>query len=256
MAPRIHFKPFRFGRAEIITIAALVGVLLLTLGIIAVPWIASGYAAMTRSWTHLALKYGLMGAFLSAFLGSVTPVIVFPYTIVIVFLATQGLNPWLLGLYMGLGAGMGQFSGYLIGLWSAHYLEERKATHDALERLIHARPLYVQWILFVFAVTPLPDAALFIPLGMLRFGWYKILIPSISGKIVSGLLVTLSSVYLARSLNIDAAASSTTILGQIGSIIVVALVIYLLFKLDWEKMIHRWLDPKGQILPTGPEPHA
>lgn len=253
----IHFKPFRFGRAEIVTICALIGVLFLTLGIIAVPWIASGYAALTRDWTSVALKYGMMGAFFSAFIGSVTPVIVFPYTIVIVFLATQGLNPWLLGLCMGLGAGLGQFSGYIIGIWSAHYLEERKATYAALERLIHARPLYVQWILFVFAITPLPDAAIFIPLGMLRFGWYKILIPSVAGKIVSGLLITVSSVYLAKSLNIDAASSSTTILSQIGSIVVVALAIYLLFKLDWEKMIHRWLDPKGELLASGSQdPHA
>ena len=246
----IHFKPFRFGKTEAIVLASILGLVLFSILSATVPWVATWYANLSRSWTHIATNYGYTGAFVSAFLGSVTPVIVFPYTIVIFFLAAQGLNPWLLGLLMGLGAGFGQFSGYVIGVMSARFLEERKSSYDALERLVRMRPWFMQWLLFVFAVTPLPDAVIFIPLGMLRYGWVKILLPTLAGKIVSGWMVTLSSRFLAHTLNIDAAASSTAIISQFVSFVTVAAVIYLVLKVDWEKMMHRWLGPKGIVEQT------
>jgi membrane protein YqaA with SNARE-associated domain len=223
----IHFKPFRFGKTEVILLSVSAAVILMTLASATVPWVATWYADINRHWTRLASQYGYVGAFASAFIGSVTPVIVFPYTIVIFFLAAQGLNPWLLGLLMGLGAGFGQFSGYIIGVLSAGFLERRKSSHEALERLVKMRPWFMQWILFLFAVTPLPDAVIFIPLGMLRYGWIKILIPTLAGKILSGIMVTLSSRFLAHTLNIDAAASSTAIVSQFFSLLTVVGVVYL-----------------------------
>lgn len=244
----IHFKPFTFGKAEKTTIGILAFVILLSIGIVTVPFIATSYAELTRAWSEIALRYGYIGALISAFVGSITPVIVFPYTIVIFFLATQGLNPWVLGLMMGLGAGIGQFSGYFLGMWSSRLLKKRPATFQALQKLVHARPVFVHWVLFLFAVTPLPDAALFIPLGMIRYGWIKILLPTLAGKITSGLIVTLSSNFLAQSFNFDAAASSTTLISQMSTLASIAVIIYVVLKLDWEKMIHRWFDPKGEIL--------
>jgi membrane protein YqaA with SNARE-associated domain len=253
----IHFKPFRFGKTEAILIAVSAAVIVMTFASATVPWVATWYADINRHWTNLAAHYGYTGAFVSAFVGSVTPVIVFPYTIVIFFLAAQGLNPWLLGLLMGLGAGFGQFSGYIIGVMSSRFLEKRKASYDALERLVRMRPWFMQWVLFLFAVTPLPDAVIFIPLGMLRYGWIKILVPTLAGKIVSGMLVTLSSRFLAHTLNIDAAASSTAIVSQFFSLLTVVGVVYVVLKLDWEKMMHRWFDPHGiTSSPETPTDHA
>src|SRR5690242_7709979 len=107
----IHFKPFRWGRAETGVLTAFVVLLLLGIGVATVPIVATWYGRLTTIWTSLALRYGYWGAFFSALIGSITIVIVFPYTIIIVFLASQGLNPIYLGLLMGLGATVGQMSG-------------------------------------------------------------------------------------------------------------------------------------------------
>src|SRR5689334_1296421 len=164
----IHFKPFTFAKTEWIFITILAALILLSIGVATVPTVAHGYNNITNYWTDLAIRYGYIGAFFAAFVGSITIVIVFPYTIIVFFLASRGLDPFLLGIMMGLGATLGQMSGYLIGLWTSKtFQKNRPEEYDALERIVHYRPKFVQWLLFFFAVTPLPDDVLFIPLGML-----------------------------------------------------------------------------------------
>ncbi len=239
----IHFKPFRFGRAEAAVITTLVVLFILGLGVATVPIVATWYGRLTNVWTHLALHYGYWGAFFSALIGSVTIVIVFPYTIIIAFLATQGLNPIYLGLLMGLGATIGQMSGYLIGLTGARFVKRQKPeTYDALEKIVTQRPGMIQWLLFIFAVTPLPDDVIFIPLGILRYPWWKVILPTLFGKVLSGLLVTSFSYFFTQSLDATAAAPATAIVSQFGTFAAIAALIYLFFKLDWQKMMHRLLD--------------
>lgn len=239
----IHFKPFKFGKAEWTVLIFFIGLGLLALGIATVPLVATGYGRLTEAWTALALKYGYWGAFLSALVGSVTVVIVFPYTLVVFFLATQGLDPLRLGLLMGLGATIGQLSGYLIGLGGSRFFQRKKPeTFDALERIVHARPWMIQWLLFLFAVTPLPDDLLFIPLGMLRYGWVRITIPTLIGKSISGLIVTYSTFFLAGALDTQSAAPATAIISQLGTFAALGVIIYLFFRLDWNHMMHRLID--------------
>lgn len=239
----IHFKPFKFGKAEWTILLVFLGLGLLALGIATVPLVATWYGRINETWTSLALRYGYWGAFWSAVVGSITIVIVFPYTLIIFFLATQGLNPVLLGLLMGLGATIGQMSGYLIGMTGSRFVQHRNPeTYDALEKLVAARPALIQWLLFIFAITPLPDDVLFIPLGLLRYRWWRLLFPTLAGKILSGLLVTSFSKIVARALDTKAATPATAIVSQLGTFFVIAIIIYIIFKLDWDKMMKRLLD--------------
>lgn len=239
----IHFKPWRFGKAEITVIticAVLVGI---GLGVATVPWVATWYGHVTETWTTLALHFGYWGAFWSAVIGSVTIVIVFPYTLVVFFLATQGLNPLWLGVLMGVGATIGQMSGYLIGMTGSRFVQHRNPrTYEALEKIIGARPGLVEWLIFLFAVTPLPDDMLFIPLGLLRYRWWRLILPTLAGKVISGLIVTSFSRIIAQTLDTKAAAPATAIVSQLGTFIAIALIIYIIFKLDWDHMMHRLLD--------------
>lgn len=239
----IHFKPWRFGKAEIAVItvcAILVGI---GLGVATVPWVATWYGRLTDAWTHLALQYGYWGAFWSAIIGSVTIVIVFPYTLIVFFLATQGLNPLWLGALMGLGATIGQMSGYLIGMTGSRFVQHRNPqTYKALEKIVAARPGMIEWLIFFFAITPLPDDMLFIPLGLLRYRWWRLILPTLAGKVLSGLIVTSFSHIVARTLDTKAAAPATAIVSQLGTFIAIAIIIYVIFKLDWDKMMHRLLE--------------
>lgn len=248
----IHFKPFKFGQAEIWFLGALVGLVLLSVGIMTVPTIADWYTQVTDTWTGIALRYGYLGAFVSAFIGSISFVIVFPYTIIVFFLAVRGLDPFALGILMGLGAALGQMSGYLIGLWGAHFVQsKRPETYDALGRIVNYRPGFVQWLVFFVAVLPLPDDVLLVPLGILRYSWWRILIPVLAGKMISGIVVTYSSRFIGRTFEATTtAASLTAVISQIGTFVAVAAIIYLFFRLDWPRMMHRLLDRHAPPITT------
>ena len=239
----IHFKPFKFGRAELGIITLLIGLFFIGVGIMTVPIIATWYSRLTAVWTKIALDYGYVGAFGAALIGSTSATVFFPYTIVVFFLATQGLNPFWLGILMGLGAGIGQMFGYLVGRWGAHWFQHKKPeTYDAMERILHERPGLIILMLIIFGSTPLPDDLIMIPLGMLRFPWWKAWLPSTIGKCLAGLVVTYSSFFISHSLDTSIAAGASGVVSQFVTIISLAVIAYIMFRLDWTKIMHRLLD--------------
>ena len=67
----------------------------------------------------LVRAYGYLGAFIISIFGNFTILLPVPYTLTIyAFGAT--LNPLLLGLVCGLGATIGEFSAYILGLSLIH----------------------------------------------------------------------------------------------------------------------------------------
>lgn len=244
---RIHFKPFRFGRAEWITIGALIGLTALVIVISTVPTLADWYNRMNAAWTDWAVQYGYGGGFLAALVGNLTIIIIFPYTIITFFLATTGnLDPLLLGVLTGLGAFLGELSGYLIGRWGSKKFQTAKpAEYQALQSLIHHRPRFVQWLLFLFSLLPLPDDVLFIPLGMLRYPLWKLTGPSLLGKIGAGLIITYSGSLSIRFFETSSATSPGAIASQLGGLFALTLTMYAIFKIDWTRMMN-------QLLPQPP----
>lgn len=247
----IHFKPFRFGRTEYIFLSIFIGLTALTIAAANIPVIANWYQHMNVVWTNWALKYGYWGAFLASFIGSITVIFIFPYTLIVFFLATRGLDLALLGVLMGLGAAIGQMSGYLIGLWGAGpFQRSRPEEYDAMERIVAYRPKLVLWLLFVFAVTPLPDDVLFIPLGMLRYPWWKVFLPTIAGKVITGFIVTYATLVFPHLFSLESSPTVGALVNQIVSYFTVLALLYLIFKLDWTRMMHRLLDGHPKSLPN------
>jgi len=239
----IHFKPFTFGKPEMGILAIFFVLFVLGLGITFVPFIASIHAKFTATVTEIALRYGYVGAFSVAMIGSTSATVFFPYTIIVVFLALQGLNPFYLGLLMGLGAGIGQMVGYIIGRFGSGWFHRKKPeTYDAMERILAERPGLIFFFIIAFGSTPLPDDLILIPLGMLRYPWWKAWLPSTIGKCIAGWIVTYSSSLIAKTLETDPTATATGLVSQFFTVASLALVGYLMFKLDWTKIMHRLLD--------------
>lgn len=246
----LHFKPFRFGRAEFGVLMLFILLFILGLGIMTVPVLATVYGRWTDAWTKIALEYGYLGAFGAALIGSTSVTVFFPYTIIVFFLATQGLNPFYLGILMGLGAGIGQMAGYVIGRWGAGWFQRKKPeTYDALERILRERPGMILLFLIVFGSTPLPDDLIMIPLGMLRYSWWRAWLPSTIGKCVAGLIVTYSSFFISRTLDTGTAAGASAVVSQFATIASLALIGYVMFRLDWTKIMHRMLDRQPTTQP-------
>ncbi len=140
------------------------------------------------------MGFGYLGAFLSGFLGSSSLFIaIFPSFIVIPLLATQ-LNPFFVGLLGGIGAGIGQYLHYYIGLGGRKIVSDKiKGRMDSWRVRLDK---YGVVLIILFAATPLtPDDLLWIPLGMMRYPKTKAFVAAISGKIILNLFYAYAGFY-------------------------------------------------------------
>lgn len=137
---------------------------------------------------------GYLGAFLSGFLGSSSLFIaIFPSYVVVPILAAQ-LNPVVIGILAGIGAGFGQFLHYYVGLGGRVVLPEKYK--QKVEKWRERLGKYGVVIIFVFAATPLsPDDVVWIPLGMMKYPKLKALLAAVAGKILLNLFYAFAGYY-------------------------------------------------------------
>ncbi len=151
-----------------------------------------------QSIISLISGFGYLGAFLSGFLGSSSLFIaIFPSFIVIPLLATPGvggLNPLFVGLLGGIGAGIGQYLHYYIGLGGRRIVSDKiRGRVDSWRSRLDK---YGVVLIVLFAATPLtPDDLLWIPLGMMRYPKTKALAAAIFGKIILNLFYAYAGFY-------------------------------------------------------------
>lgn len=179
--------------------------------------------------------YGYAGAFVISIFGNFTVFFPVPYVLTIyAFGAT--LNPVLLGLVCGAGSTVGEFSAYLIGRGGRRVIDERYGERLETAKLLVQR--YGMAIIFLFAVLPLPDDLILIPLGMLRYSLKKAMTAMFVGKTIMCTAVAYAGRY-SYSFIKDVFASSG-LLGGVASTVLLALIVVALLKVDWTK----YLDAK------------
>ncbi|MFC1804102.1 YqaA family protein, partial [Thermoproteota archaeon] len=129
--------------------------------------------------SNLVATYGYVGAFLISVFGNFT--IFFPVPFVITIYAFGAtLNPFLLGLACGIGSTIGEFSAYLIGRGGRRVIDDKYGKQLETAKLLVQK--YGMAIIFLFAVLPLPDDLILIPLGMLRYNLKKAMAAMFFGK--------------------------------------------------------------------------
>jgi membrane protein YqaA with SNARE-associated domain len=174
-------------------------------------------------------SYEYTGVFITSLIGSAIPFIPLPYFVVIV-LASQFLDPLIIGIVAGLGASLGKMTSYFLGR-SGYRLSapETKRNLDTLRGVVGK---YGFLGVFLFAVTPLPDDLYIIPMGMMKFSFIKLLLATIAGKVTLSIIISYTSrSYLnATSLFID----DSQLIVIVATIIATLLLTTYLFKADWK----------------------
>ena len=185
------------------------------------------------AWMNdLVTNYGYFGAFFISTFGNFTVFFPVPFVITIyAFGAT--LNPLLLGLVCGLGSTLGEFSAYLIGRGGREVLDERFGKQlETAKKLVQK---YGVTIIFLFALLPLPDDLILIPLGMLKFDLKKAMAAMFSGKFLMCTAVAYAGRYSYDVIK-DIFASSGWLGGVLSTLILVVVVVAML-KIDWTKFV-------------------
>jgi membrane protein DedA with SNARE-associated domain len=183
---------------------------------------------------RVLVSYGYIGAFLISFLGNLTIFIPVPFAFFIIALGAT-LNPFLVGVACGLGSTLGKLLAYLVGWAGRKLIDERYGSRlESAKSLIRR---YGAVMVFLFALLPLPDDLIMIPMGMLRYSFVNFLIATLMGKLVMGLILAYSGHFGFRIIHFLRETSG--ILTSLATVILFIFIVVVLLKIDWGRLIDR-----------------
>jgi len=197
------------------------------------------------NWLLNLAGLGYIGIFLISLIGALSIFFPIPYTVVI-FALGKSLEPAWIALAAGAGAAIGEFSGYLVGFGGRKIISEKyKRKMDFLVKVFNR---FGPVAIFVFALTPLPDDLLFVPLGVMRYSIVRTFIPAFLGKFCMNLIVAyagrFSIGFLGDVFGVESGWISLLI-GFIVAIILFVVILVIMFKVDWEKHFDKYLTKRG-----------
>ena len=205
------------------------------------------------NWLQSLAQYGYLGIFLISLLGATSVFVPIPSSVVIFILSSQtAFDPLLIAVFAGAGAAIGELSGYLIGLGGRKVIGEKyKRKMDILMKLFKR---FGPIVIFVFALTPLPDDLLFIPLGVMRYKILHAFIPALLGKFASFLIISYAgrlSIGIIRDIFGAEGEGMSLLIGTILAVVFLVVVFVIMFKVDWEKRAEKYLN-ETETPPTEP----
>lgn len=189
-------------------------------------------------WTELvniALAHGYLGVFILALLCNMTFFLPAPVVVPIYALGVTH-NPILLGISSGLGSTIGEFSSYIIGVASKKIIDDRYKRQVQITRRLLDK--YGMMLIFIFALTPLPDDLLLVTFGIVDYDLRKAFTAMLAGKILMNIGVAYAGRYSFPTLWMYITSISPL---QIGLLLCIAgLIIYRASKIDWSGMLERF----------------
>ena len=193
---------------------------------------------------QLAQNYGYFGIFLISLIGALSIFFPLPYTVVIFTLG--GLfDPFLIAIAAGLGSAVGEFSGYLLGFYGRKVISPER--RRKMEFMVKVFDRFGPITIFLFALTPLPDDLLFIPLGIMHYNLLRAFIPALIGKMSMNFIVAYSGRYaiqIIRDIFGERSDWIAVLLGGFLGIGLLIIVMVVMFKVDWEKVFMKYVEEK------------
>ena len=150
----------------------------------------------------LVYTFGYAGVFLASLIGSASILLPVP-SFIFTFLAGKILDPFLVGVFSGIGSAIGELTSYGVGfgvVYGKNKLSKKRkpGSHnrkwsDMAKKWFRGRYGFV--LLIVFAATPLPDDVLGLYCGVIRYDIKKYFIAVLIGKIILGIFLAYAGFY-------------------------------------------------------------
>ena len=186
--------------------------------------------------------YGYLGIFGVSFLGSLIVFMPMPYFLLVILASVNPIfDPTLIGIISAIGATIAK-----VIIFQASYTGSKllsRSTEGRLKPFMKLVSKYGGIAAFLAALTPLPDDLIYIPLGLARYGLMKFIFFTLLGKIIFTTAIAwgarLSIDYI--NLFIDGISDpSGAILLTTIFVAVAIIIIYMIVKLDWAKVLGKW----------------
>ena len=184
-------------------------------------------------WTQILISFGYTGAFFLGLIGAASVIIPVPTTVALLATAVLGVfDPTLLALAFGFGAAIGQLTSYAVGYAGRRIVSEKYDRR--LDAMLKIFEKYGMGAVFIFALTPLPDSLLFIPMGLAHYSLFRVFAAAVAGKIAMSLIIThVGGAWGEMFVENWVFAVVTTVL--------LILVVIAMFKIEWENVLAKYL---------------
>jgi membrane protein YqaA with SNARE-associated domain len=192
----------------------------------------------------VGLQYGYFGVFALSLVGAMS--ILFPVPDSLAVFTLSGLRvggnyvfePVWIAAVAGVGSTIGEFSGYLLGFGGRKKITEKyKKNVDFLVKVFNR---FGAVAIFIFALTPLPDDLIFIPLGVMRYNPLKAMLAAVAGKFFMGLIIAYGGRYSVEFVQ-DVFGVGGEFMSSLLVFVAGVIVTIVLFKVDWEKYFGKYL---------------
>lgn len=179
------------------------------------------------------MQYGYAGVFIVSLVGSLVPFLPVPYLVIVILLSSK-LDPLTLGIVAGIGGSLGKITSYSLGRSGyALFKPSTRKNMDALRSLVGK---YGDVGVFAFAVSPLPDDIYLIPIGMMKFPFWRFIVANTAGKIVLSVAVAyFSRGYFELSTSLIGGGNLIVALAVLAPVLVAVTII--LLRINWELVV-------------------
>jgi membrane protein YqaA with SNARE-associated domain len=194
--------------------------------------------------TQASILLGYPGTFFACFLGSASVVIEVPFAGVPFIMggltASPGqfvFDPWLLGIFSGIGATIGDMTSYALGYVGRRFVDENSTS--GFSEFIESHPKATPLAVFVLASTPLPVDPALVSLGVAKYSLWKLFFPCVVGEVIflTGVAWAgrLSLEWFVELLGIGGPTTPAAITFEVLGIIILIVTVYAVVRFDWTR---------------------
>lgn len=144
-------------------------------------------------------QYGLIGLFVASIVGNATILLPLPIDLFVFAVAALASNPGLvlvIGIVSGIGAAIGELSGYFLGYLGIRSFESiRKSEVISIDKLRERLKEKGMWIIFLGALTPFPFDIIGLLAGIIKYSPYRFFAAALSGKVIRYCLIAYAGFY-------------------------------------------------------------
>ncbi|MBY8982324.1 MAG: VTT domain-containing protein, partial [Candidatus Lokiarchaeota archaeon] len=161
-----------------------------------------------------------------------------------------------IALIGGLGSALGEFTGYYVG-YSAKKLGEKKDAGfikniDGFGKIVLSNKKRTPLIIFLFALSPLPDDILFLPLGMMKYPFWKCIIPGWLGKNITTIFYCSWPILIKLGLTFLGEGTTngfSEIITETVLLLFTITIMFFIMSFDWNKYLKERKEKKDKKIP-------
>ncbi|RLI14619.1 MAG: hypothetical protein DRO43_03520 [Candidatus Hecatellales archaeon] len=197
---------------------------------------------MEQALLEIVQELGVLGVFAASFIGASSIFIPIPYHVLIFWVgANTNYNVYLIVAAAGLGSAIGEMVGYGAGYAAKRvFSETRRRRLDAMLKVLLRHRKIWPLLVFLFALTPLPDDVIFVPLGIVRMDFVRVFVPCVFGKLAMFYVLVAGGRYLGDAARGVLSGGEVNVMITAASIIVFIIILVIMLKIDWEKILAKY----------------